>query len=111
VGFGECSSKCLVSIKVVNLLTSSVNINFPRPTCTVEFVTVGDVPEELKLSVMECVTCLLKQASSDVICEFYSREHAPKLGQGIYIAIQMAQWEKLRPLRYKWLFYSVTFQY
>jgi hypothetical protein len=33
------------------------------------------VPEELKLSVMDCVTCLLKQASCDVICEFYSREH------------------------------------
>jgi hypothetical protein len=101
VGFGECSNKHLVSIKVGNLLTNSVNVNFSRPSHTAEFVTVGDVPEELKLSVMECVTCLLKQASSDVICEFYSREHAPKLGQGIYIAIQMAQWEKLRPLRYK----------
>jgi hypothetical protein len=66
----------------------------------VELVAVGDVPEELKLSVMQCVTCLLKQASSDVICEFYSKEYAPKLGQGLYIAIQMAQCEKLRPLRY-----------
>jgi hypothetical protein len=70
-------------------------------TCTVELVTVGDVPEELKLSVMQCVTCLLKQVSSDVISEFYSKEHAPKLGQGIYIGIRMAQWEKLRPLRYE----------
>ncbi|XP_021917527.1 TELO2-interacting protein 1 homolog isoform X2 [Zootermopsis nevadensis] len=60
---------------------------------------VGDVPEELKLSVVECVTSLLKQASSDVICELYDRKYAPKLGQGIYIAIQMAQWEKSRPLR------------
>jgi hypothetical protein len=63
------------------------------------FVTVGDVPEELKFSVVECVMSLLKQASSDVICEFYSRKYAPKLGQGIYITIQMAQWEKLRSLR------------
>jgi hypothetical protein len=62
-------------------------------------VTGGDVPEELKLSVMECVTSLLKRASSDVVCEFYSREYAPKLAQGIYVAIQMAQWEKLRSLR------------
>jgi hypothetical protein len=57
------------------------------------------------------VTILLKQASSDVICELYDRKHAPKLGQGIYIAIQMAQWEKLRPLRYNSLFCPPYFQY
>jgi hypothetical protein len=88
MGFAKCSSKHVVSIKVGNFLT--------RPTSTVEFV-----PEELKLSVMNCVTCLLKQASSDVICEFYSREHAPKLGWGSYIPIQMAQWEKLHHSKYK----------
>lgn len=56
---------------------------------------------------MECVTCLLKQASSDVICELYDRKYAPKLGQGIYIAIQMAQWEKLRPLRYNFPVFNI----
>lgn len=60
---------------------------------------VGDVPEELKLSVVECVTVLLKQASSDVVDELYDRKHVPKLGQGIYICLQLAQWEKLRQLR------------
>ncbi|KAJ4443818.1 hypothetical protein ANN_05604 [Periplaneta americana] len=60
---------------------------------------VGDVPEELKLSVVECVTTLLKQASSDVIGELYNKKHVPKLGQGIYICVQLAQWEKLRQLR------------
>jgi hypothetical protein len=76
-------------------------VNSLMKPCIMEFFfTVGDVPEELKLSVMECVTSLLKQASSDVICELYDRKHAPKLGQGIYVAIQMAQFEKLRSLRY-----------
>ncbi|XP_069692275.1 TELO2-interacting protein 1 homolog isoform X2 [Periplaneta americana] len=60
---------------------------------------VGDVPEELKLSVVECVTTLLKQASSDVVGELYNKKHVPKLGQGIYICVQLAQWEKLRQLR------------
>jgi len=49
---------------------------------------------------MECVISLLKRASSDIIGEFYSRKYAPNFGQGIYMAIQMAQWEKLRSLRF-----------
>ncbi|KAJ9575488.1 hypothetical protein L9F63_007646 [Diploptera punctata] len=61
---------------------------------------VGDVPEELKLNVVQCVISLFKCATTDIINNsMYDKKYAPKMAQNIYICLQLAQFEKLRSLR------------
>nr|XP_018904502.1 PREDICTED: TELO2-interacting protein 1 homolog [Bemisia tabaci] len=58
-----------------------------------------DVPEELKLSVVECVAELFIKSDPSVLVEFYSRPYYPKLSFGVYTCNQIVKNEKFHTLR------------
>nr|CAD7392710.1 unnamed protein product [Timema cristinae] len=60
---------------------------------------VASVSEELKLSVVQCATQVLRSTTANVLDQMYQKENVPKLGQGIYICMQLLQTERLRALR------------
>ncbi|XP_028154357.2 TELO2-interacting protein 1 homolog [Diabrotica virgifera virgifera] len=57
------------------------------------------IPEEMKLSVMLCTKALARSVSTDLLPELYNKVNAPKLCQMIYVALELAKFEKLRSLR------------
>nr|CAD7258809.1 unnamed protein product [Timema shepardi] len=60
---------------------------------------VASVSEELKLSVVQCATQVLRSTTANVLDQMYQKENVPKLGQGIYICMQLLQTERLKALR------------
>nr|CAD7452597.1 unnamed protein product [Timema tahoe] len=60
---------------------------------------VASVSEELKLSVVQCATQVLRSTTANVLDQMYQKENVPKLGQGIYICMQLLETERLRALR------------
>lgn len=63
------------------------------------FFSGKDVPEELKLSVVECVAELFIKSDPSVLVEFYSRPYYPKLSFGVYTCNQIVKNEKFYTLR------------
>ncbi|XP_049870921.1 TELO2-interacting protein 1 homolog isoform X2 [Pectinophora gossypiella] len=59
---------------------------------------VADVPEELKLSVMQCLTTLMLQLDKPSR-ETLLRTQVPTLAQAVFVAVHIAKLEKHRPLR------------
>ncbi|XP_018569428.1 TELO2-interacting protein 1 homolog [Anoplophora glabripennis] len=57
------------------------------------------IPEEYKLSIMNCMASLMKCVSSDLVFSLYTRENAPRFCQMLYTALEIAKTEQLRSLR------------
>lgn len=65
------------------------------------FISVKDVSEEYKLSILECMISLCKSLSWDVVQNIYTKNNAPKLCKMLYVALEMAKKENFRKLRYE----------
>ncbi|XP_022825900.1 TELO2-interacting protein 1 homolog isoform X1 [Spodoptera litura] len=59
---------------------------------------VADVPEELKCSVMTCLTVLLLNVDPKYR-EVMLKAHVPLLGKAVYVSVHLAKLERLRALR------------
>lgn len=55
--------------------------------------------EELKISVVNCIECLFRRATSDVTEMFYTKENLNILGKTISICDLIVNKETFRPLR------------
>ncbi|XP_063229283.1 TELO2-interacting protein 1 homolog [Bacillus rossius redtenbacheri] len=60
---------------------------------------LASVAEETKLCVVKCVTQLLSSATPDTLAEVYQTKYVPRLGQGIYICMELLKSERMRSLR------------
>ncbi|XP_025829077.1 TELO2-interacting protein 1 homolog [Agrilus planipennis] len=60
---------------------------------------VALVHEEYKLLLVNCITALTRCLTWDVITNLYTKVHAPKLCQIIYVIVEIAKTEHLRKLR------------
>lgn len=60
---------------------------------------IKDVPEEMKLSVMNCALPVLTNMPHDVQDKFYTKENIPEICQIAYTCLELAISEKLRALR------------
>ncbi|XP_038219576.1 TELO2-interacting protein 1 homolog [Zerene cesonia] len=59
---------------------------------------IADVPEELKLSVMQCLVALMLNLETPLRLKMI-QSHAPLLAQAVFVSVHMAKMEKLRPLK------------
>uniref|UniRef100_A0A1B6CP44 TTI1 N-terminal TPR domain-containing protein n=1 Tax=Clastoptera arizonana TaxID=38151 RepID=A0A1B6CP44_9HEMI len=64
-------------------------------------VVLKKVPEELKLSVVECIIALITRTEHSVLYEIYSRERYHLMSPLIFICTLLAKEEKLVKLRFK----------
>ncbi|XP_026731306.1 TELO2-interacting protein 1 homolog isoform X2 [Trichoplusia ni] len=59
---------------------------------------IAEIPEELKYSVMQCLTVLLLNVDTKYR-EVMFKTHVPLLGKAVYVSVHIAKLEKLRALR------------
>ena len=60
---------------------------------------IADIPEELKLAIVKCISRLLQGTSLVVKCAFYSPRLLPILGHAVTILLALSEKEKARNVR------------
>lgn len=84
------------SVSVVkNIMTMLMMEIFDKDSPTM----IRNVPEEMKLSVMNCAFSTICNMSFEVQDKYYVRENVPEICQIAYTCLELAMSEKLRPLK------------
>ena len=60
---------------------------------------VADIPEELKLAIVNCLSCLIQHTSLVVKGAFFSPRYLPVLGHSVSILLALAEKEKAKNLK------------
>ena len=60
---------------------------------------VADIPEELKLAIVNCLSCLIQHTSLVVKGAFFSPRYLPVLGHSVSILLTLAEEEKSKNLK------------
>ncbi|CAH3026362.1 unnamed protein product [Porites evermanni] len=60
---------------------------------------VADIPEELKLAIVNCLSCLIQHTSLVVKGAFFSPHYLPVLGHAVSILLALAEKEKAKNLK------------
>ena len=60
---------------------------------------VADIPEELKLAIVNCLSCLIQHTSLVVKGAFFSPRYLPVLGHAVSILLALAEKEKAKNLK------------
>ena len=60
---------------------------------------VADIPEELKLAIVNCLSCLVQHTSLVVKGAFFSPRYLPVLGHSVSILLALAEKEKAKNLK------------
>lgn len=62
---------------------------------------VDSIDEDFALSVINVITTLTLRLPNELRLQLYTRIHATKLGQGIFVCVQLARKERYKALRLK----------
>lgn len=62
-------------------------------------LAVKNVPEEMKLGIMDCALSTVRRMSFEVQDQFYVKQNIPEICQIAYTCLEIAVTEKMRPLR------------
>lgn len=97
----DCMTKLLNStyISSVKMLLSFCGLMYQAICSDNRSVPEINTPEELKLSVLECVKTMFHRSESHVIYTIYSRDYYPRLSSLIYLCTQISINNKHIPLR------------